>query len=79
MSNDSRQNKPSSNRRSKRPSISLSGKTYERLRLACPCGSLAAHVENMIVSALDDPKILDRLFVQFAVRSETEFARVNGE
>ncbi len=44
--------------RRSRPAISVSGKTYERLRAAYPFGSLAAYVDSLIVSALDDPKTL---------------------
>jgi hypothetical protein len=51
--------KPSS--RSKRPSISVTGKTYERLRAAYPTTSLAAFVDDMIVKTLNDPAACARL------------------
>ncbi len=44
-----------------RPSISVSGKTYDRLRAAYPTGSLAALVDKWILSALDDPTTVARM------------------
>lgn len=59
MSDDDKtMNKP---RLTKRPSISVSRKTYERLRDAYPTGSLAALVDNLIASALNDPAACARL------------------
>ena len=47
--------------RSTRPSISVTGKTYDRLRAAYPSGSLAAFVDDMIVATLKDPAACARL------------------
>ena len=44
-----------------RPSISVSGKTYDRLRAAYPTGSLAALVDKWILTALDDPATAARM------------------
>lgn len=44
-----------------RPSISVSGKTYARLREARPSGSVASLIEGLIVEALDDPAIASRV------------------
>jgi len=44
-----------------RPSISVSGKTYERLCVAVPSGSLASFIDGIVVAALDDPTITARM------------------
>lgn len=49
------------NRHSKRPSISVAGKTYERLRVAYPSGSLAALVDGLVAGALEDPETAARM------------------
>jgi hypothetical protein len=43
-----------------RYSISVSARTYDRLRAVVE-GSLAAFVGDIVVSALDDPAIMERL------------------
>jgi len=58
---DVSQKKANKRVRSSRPSISVSGKTYDRLRARYPSGSLAALVDDMIVTALDDPEIAARM------------------
>jgi hypothetical protein len=44
-----------------RYSISVSGKTYDRLRAVVPQGGIARCVDDIIASTLDDPEILSRL------------------
>jgi len=44
-----------------RPSISVSGRTYDRLRAARPSGGLAAYVEAIVTAALNDPAIAARV------------------
>lgn len=43
-----------------RPSISVTGATYDRLRKAHP-GSLAALVDDLVTAALDDPETAARV------------------
>jgi hypothetical protein len=52
-----------------RYSVSVSGKTYDRLRVTVTSGSLASFVDEIIASALDEPTILARIVVQ--CRQET--------
>jgi hypothetical protein len=47
--------------RSKRYSISVTGRTYDRLRLTVASASLQKFVDGLITSALDDPAILARV------------------
>lgn len=57
-----RKEDPKQMKRSKnRYSISVSGATYDRLRSVTPRGRLAGFVDGVVASALDDPKILERL------------------
>jgi len=44
-----------------RYSISVSGRTYDRLRVVVPRGRVARFVDDLVTSALDDPKITNRL------------------
>lgn len=44
-----------------RPSISVSGKTYARLRKALISGSVAGFVDDLIAHAIDDPAIAARV------------------
>ena len=44
-----------------RPSISVTGAIYERLRAAYPSGSLAALVDDLVMAALDDPALAARV------------------
>ena len=57
MSSVEDQPKAKRNRHFTRPSISVSGKTYDRLRTAYPLGRMAPRVDDMIATALDDPEI----------------------
>lgn len=50
--------------RSFRPSISVTGATYDRLREAHPLGSLAAFVDALVASTLDDPTTSARVIAQ---------------
>ncbi len=50
--------------RSKRPSISVSGRTYALLREAHPSGNLAAFVDEIVAAALADPALASRLVEQ---------------
>jgi hypothetical protein len=45
----------------RRPSISVTGKIYDRLRTSVTQTSLSKFVENVVLSALDDPTIRDRV------------------
>ena len=53
-------------KRDKKPrySISVTSETYERLRAVAAPGSLACFVDEIVTSALDDPKILAALLVK---------------
>lgn len=44
-----------------RYSISVTGKTYDRLRSVVPSGEMARVVDEIVESALDDPEILARI------------------
>lgn len=44
-----------------RYSISVSGRTYDRLRSVVPHGGVARFVDDIVTSALNDPAILARL------------------
>ncbi len=48
-------------KRSNRYSISVSGSTYDRLRAATPRGTVTWIVEDLVLSALDDPEIRARV------------------
>lgn len=50
-----------SHKKKQRYSISVSSRTYDRLRLAVNDRSLAGFVEDILDAALDDPTILARL------------------
>lgn len=52
-----------------RYSISVSSRTYARLRARVP-GSLAGFVDNALVAALDDPMTLARLVAKCRSRKE---------
>lgn len=45
----------------KRPSISVTGRTYERLRSAVVSTSVPKFVDGLLTSALADPVIMERL------------------
>jgi hypothetical protein len=47
-----------------RYSISVSGKTYDRLRAAVPRGGVASFVDEIVMNVLDDPAALGRLVAQ---------------
>ena len=47
-----------------RYSISVSGKTYDRLCAKVPRGGVACFVDDLVASALDDPAIMSRLVDQ---------------
>lgn len=47
-----------------RYSISVSGKTYDRLRAAVPHGGVASFVDELVMNVLDDPAALARLVAQ---------------
>lgn len=44
-----------------RYSISVSAKTYDRIRAAVPPGEVAGFVDEIVVGALEDPAILSRV------------------
>jgi hypothetical protein len=48
-------------KKTNRPSISVTGRTYDRLRAAYPYESLAAVVDKMIATSLNNPKISARV------------------
>lgn len=52
-----------------RYSISVSSRTYDRLRAAVD-GSVAAFVEDIVTGALDDPTILARVMGKCPPRKE---------
>ena len=52
-----------------RYSISVSARTYDRLRMAV-AGRLSAFVDDMVVTALDDPTILARVMGRCRPRKE---------
>jgi hypothetical protein len=47
-----------------RYSISVSGKTYDRLSDKVPYGTVAKFVDGILMTALDDPTIMARLLEQ---------------
>ena len=55
------------NQKIQRYSISVSSRTYDRLRMAV-AGSLAAFVDDIVVTALDDPTILARVTAKCRAR-----------
>jgi hypothetical protein len=48
-------------KKSNRYSISVSGKTYDRLRVKVPRGRVARFVDDLLETALNDPTIMRRL------------------
>jgi hypothetical protein len=64
----------SDKRRPKRYSMSVSGKTYDRLRAALPSTSLQKFVDGILASALDDPAILDRVSARCGLPPGTDEA-----
>ena len=56
-------------KKTQRYSISVSSRTYDRLRMAVT-GSLAAFVDDIVVTALDDPAILARVVAKCRPRKE---------
>ena len=54
-----------------RYSISVSSRTYDRLRTAVG-GSLAKFVDNIVTTALDDPAILARVVAKCPPRKQAE-------
>ena len=55
------QKKTKRRRRSFRPSISVTGAVYDRLRGAYPAGSMAAFIDELVASTLDDPAAAARV------------------
>ena len=51
----------SDSKKKSRPSISVAGTIYDRLRAAHPSGGLAAFVDKVVVIALDDPAVAARV------------------
>ncbi len=51
-------------RKNKRPSISVSRKTYDQLRASVHETSLSKFVEGIVLSALEDPTIRDRVIAK---------------
>ena len=60
-----------SEKRLQRYSISVSSKTYERMRAATEGESLARFVDDIMLSALDDPAILSRVLAMCHPRKES--------
>ena len=58
-------------KKTQRYSISVSARTYDRLRTAVT-GNLAAVVDDIVVTTLDDPAILARVVTRCHPRKETE-------
>ena len=56
-------------KKTQRYSISVSARTYDRLRTAVT-GSLAAFVDDIVVDTLDDPAILTRVVARCHPRKE---------
>jgi len=54
-----------------RYSISVSSRTYDRLRMAVS-GSLAPFVDDIVTTALDDPAILARAVAKCHPRKQAE-------
>lgn len=44
-----------------RYSVSMSGRTYDRVRSAVPSGGMASFVDDIVMKALEDPTILARM------------------
>lgn len=59
------------NHKIQRYSISVSARTYDRVRVVVP-GSLAGFVDDLMVRTLDDPKILARLVAKCQQRKDAE-------
>ena len=57
------------NQKTQRYSISVSSKTYDRLRTAVP-GSLASFVDGIVTGALNDPTILARVVAKCRAQKE---------
>jgi len=53
-----------------RYSISVSGKTYDRLRAVMPHGSLASCVDELVADVLDDPEALARVVEQCRIHED---------
>lgn len=58
-------------KKTQRYSISVSSRTYDRLRMAVT-GSLAAFVDDIVTTALDDPAILSRVGSRCRPRKEAD-------
>ena len=58
-------------KKTQRYSISVSSRTYDRLRTAVT-GSLPAFVNDIVRTALDDPAILARVVARCRPRKEAE-------
>jgi hypothetical protein len=63
-----------SEKKMQRYSISVSSRTYDRIRAAVP-GSLAAFVDDIVLTALDDPAILSRVLARCDPRPPRKEAR----
>ena len=58
-------------KRHQRYSISVSARTYDRVRAVVP-GSLAGFVDDLMTSTLDDPMILARMVAKCHQRKEAD-------
>lgn len=58
-------------KKTQRYSISVSSRTYDRLRAVVP-GSLATFVDGVVLTALDDPEIRARLVAKCPPRKEAD-------
>ena len=58
-------------KKTQRYSISVSARTYDRLRTAVT-GSLAAFVDDIVVTTLEDPAILARVMTRCHPRKAAE-------
>jgi hypothetical protein len=58
-------------KKTQRYSISVSSRTYDRLRTAVT-GSVASFVDDIILKALDDPAILSRVVARCHPRKEAD-------
>jgi len=62
--------KQEAKKKSQRYTISVSARTYDRMREMVVRGSLAGFVDEIVTTALDDPAILSRLLAK-CPRKET--------
>ena len=57
-------------KKTQRYSISVSSRTYDRLRTAVTGSPLATFVDGIVVTAFDDPAILSRVVARCRSRKE---------